>query len=271
MTGADGLVATELRGLSAWLATVSKFARATLVDLDPIGIGLYGDIRGFPPEDKLALLSSLSTRGSRLDPFLTAPSFAGLAAPETSSAIRDILTGSDRSRERQSFVLFLLIVLACGRHMEDLSSVLIDMVSDDSWGPEVQQSALAAFVNCCQDSRHRARELTGLLASIRDGTLEDPNDELLGMVLAHLYPQDLPPAEVWDYLHKGSGPSVVGNYRVFWRTLLVEKSSDDHAVELLTHLKSRIRELRPILGASPALMSFRLIFWREYYALAPMP
>ena len=43
----DGSVVTELRGLSAWLATHSARARHELIEGDPIGVGLYGDIRGF--------------------------------------------------------------------------------------------------------------------------------------------------------------------------------------------------------------------------------
>ena len=247
ITGEDGLVVTELRGLSAWLAAVSKASRSTLIDLDPIGVGLYGDIRNFSPEDKLALLSSLSIQGLRLDLSSAVPAFASLAAPETSSAIRETLTESDRSSERQSFVVFLLLVLAYGHPMEELSAILLDVVNDDSWQTEVRQSALVAFVNCRQDSRDRARKLIGLLASIRDGKLEDSNDELLGTLLAQLYPQDLPPSEVWDYLHISGDQRVVGSYRVFWRTLLIDQSSDDQVAELLTHLKGRIRELRPAL------------------------
>ena len=44
MVGEDGIVVSELRGLSAWLATLSKPARDILIDIDPVGIGQYGDI-----------------------------------------------------------------------------------------------------------------------------------------------------------------------------------------------------------------------------------
>lgn len=247
MTGEDGLVTTGLRGLSAWLASVCRASRAILINLDPIGVGLYGDIHNFSTEDKLALLSSLSIQVSRPDTSSAAPAFASLAVPETSSAIRKFLIESDRSSARQSFVAFLLLVLACSRPMEELSSILLDIIGDDSWQPGVRQSALGAFVNCCQDSNIRVRELNGFLTSIRSGELEDPNHELLGTVLAQLYPQDLPPSKVWDYLHLDGDQSVVGSYRVFWRALLKDKSSDEQAAELLDHLRGRIRELRPAL------------------------
>ena len=52
--GKDNTVVTEMRGLSAWLAAHSKDARAGLIERDPIGVGLYGDIREFSIDEKRA-------------------------------------------------------------------------------------------------------------------------------------------------------------------------------------------------------------------------
>ena len=248
MTGEDGLVVTELRGLSAWLAAICGPARATLIDLDPIGVGLYGDIRDFSLEDKHALLRSLILQVSRLNPYSAAPAFASLAVPGTASAIRKVLTESDRSTERQSFAVFLLLTLASGQPMQELSGFLLDIVRDQTWRTDVRQSALEAFVYCCQDSVGSIRELSDLLASIREARLEDPDNELLGTVLSHAYPQDIPPSEVWDYLAERGGPHFIGRYWMFWKTLLMQKSSDDQVVQLLEDLKGRIGELRPVFG-----------------------
>ena len=57
---------TEMRGLSAWLAAHCKDARADLIERDPIGVGLYGDIREFSTDEKRALLESLNREGIRL-------------------------------------------------------------------------------------------------------------------------------------------------------------------------------------------------------------
>ena len=61
MTGVDGAVVTELRGLSAWLAALSPGARRSLIDGDPIGVCLYGDIQEFTPKEKRELLISLKS------------------------------------------------------------------------------------------------------------------------------------------------------------------------------------------------------------------
>ena len=247
MTGEDGLVVTELRGLSAWLAAVCRPARQTLIHLDAIGVGLYGDIRDFSLEEKHSLLGSLMGRVSSLNPYSTAPAFAGLAVPETVSAMREVLTESDRSTERQSFAVFLLLTLKCGQPIRELSGFLLGIVRDQTWRTDVRQAALEAFVHCCQDSVDRTRELGDLLRSVHEVRLEDPENELLGSILSHAYPKDISPSEVWDYLYERGSRRFIGRYQVFWRRLLLANSSDDQIVQLLNSLSGRINELRPAL------------------------
>ena len=64
VTGGDGGVVSELRGLSAWLAVHSKASRAEIVERDPLGTILYGDVRGFSPDEKRRLLDCLERRRS---------------------------------------------------------------------------------------------------------------------------------------------------------------------------------------------------------------
>ena len=62
MSGAgDGRVVTVLRGLAAWLAAHPSEARRQLIDVDPVGVGIYGDIGEFTTDDKQRLLRSLAT------------------------------------------------------------------------------------------------------------------------------------------------------------------------------------------------------------------
>ena len=247
MTGEDGLVVTDLRGLSAWLAALCRPARQTLISLDAIGVGLYGDIGGFSLEEKHALLGSLMERVSSLSPYSAARAFAGLAVPETVPAIHGVLSGSDRGTEHQSFALFLLLILKCGQPMQELSGLLLEIVRDQTWRSDVRQAALEAFVHCCQDSVDRTRALGELLKFVHDAKLEDPDNELLGSILSHAYPQDISPSEVWDYLYEKGSPRFIGRYQVFWRRLLLENSSDFQIVELLHGLSGRMGELRPAL------------------------
>ena len=66
ITGTDGGVVTEMRGLSAWLAARCPRARMALIGRDPIGVGLYGDLHQFSHDMKCALLNALKRKGKRL-------------------------------------------------------------------------------------------------------------------------------------------------------------------------------------------------------------
>lgn len=57
ITGEDGGVVTQLRGLATWLAALCKDARRDLIERDPIGVVLYGDVHDFTTDEKRTLLS----------------------------------------------------------------------------------------------------------------------------------------------------------------------------------------------------------------------
>ena len=245
IAGEDGVVVTEFRGLSAWLAAHCRKARADLIQSDPIGVGLYGDIREFRPDEKRKLILSLNREVTRLD-YRTrfAPAFAPLASPEMESTLRDVLTESGRDRDHQLVVEFLLSVLRGGTPLPSLSQILLDIVRDDTRWPRVTPTALDAFIHNSADSPDRTSKLRRLLADIRTGRVSDPGNELLGTLLAHLYPQEVGPAEVWKYFNQKGDPYLIGRYLRFWEEGLVNRSSDDKVAELLDHLHQRLPGLR---------------------------
>ena len=236
MTGEDDTVVTEMRGLSAWLAAHSKEARTNLIERDPIGVGLYGDIGEFSLDEKRTLLGSLNREGIRLGSLWSSEAaFGALATPEIEPVLREILKDGDRSPDHQTFTDFVLRVLKGGAALPSLSGILLEIVRDDTRWPRVNTSALNAFIHNCPDSEDRTGELRGLLAEIQRGCPSDPDDELLGILLAKLYPRDLPPSEVWDFYGKGR-PNFFGSYYYFWEIDLVENSSNEQVAELLDHL-----------------------------------
>lgn len=94
MTGSsDGRAVTALRGLSAWLAAHSCEARRHLIPLDPVGVGLYGDIGRFSSEEQRRLLEALPGALMVDDAYRheTAWAFRSLASAPTVSAMRGAL------------------------------------------------------------------------------------------------------------------------------------------------------------------------------------
>ena len=249
MTGEDGTVVTEMRGLSAWLAAHSRRARSDLIERDPIGVGLYGDIHKFSREEKQALLKALRRERDRLVPvFSTAAPFAALATPDMERVLKEVLSSPSRTRDHQMLAAFVLQVLGQGAALSGLYRILLEIVRDDTWWSGINESALDAFIHL-RNIPDKTKELKVLLADIQAERVSDPSQELLGTLLTRLYPLTVTPSEVWDYLWETGDVELFGRYRRFWSTELVRKSSPDHLAELLDSLVRRLPVLGPALDA----------------------
>ncbi len=243
IAGEDGIVVTEMRGLSAWLAAHCKDARTALIERDPIGVGLYGDIHEFSTDEKHALLESLNREGIRLDSVWSmAAAFGALATPDMESVLKAILSDSNRDRDHQMFTDFVLRFLREGGPLPNLSELLLEIARDDTRRSDSNALALDAFIHNCPNSLDKTDKLKALLADIRTGSISDPDNELFGVLLIQLYPQEVPPSEVWNCLsEKGNS-----DWR-FWDTELLKRSSDEQVVELLDNLQQRLPHLQSAL------------------------
>ncbi len=240
LTGEDGMVVSDLRGLSAWLTAHCAQARRELMSRDPSGVGLYGDIQGFSLEEKRELLMALKHHISGLDNiYQAAPAFSELATPDMEPALREILKGSNPAKEYQEFVDFVLCVLGYGDQLPGLSDVLYEIVCDENRLPWVNRSALIAFIHICPES-DRTGKLELLLDEIETGNAPDSENEMLGKVLSQLYPERLPASSIWDYLRVSTRHIGGGMYDTFWQHDLLERSSDDQVAELLDSLVERL-------------------------------
>ncbi|MDE0206238.1 MAG: hypothetical protein OXP66_09460, partial [Candidatus Tectomicrobia bacterium] len=258
IAGMDGGVVTEMRGLSAWLAAHCREARVELIERDPIGVGLYGDIRGFSQAEKYTLLPSLQRERSRIEPWLDplgdarvdtfrgrVAAFGTLATPDMEPAFRNVLEDTNRDRDQQLFTDFVVGVLGQGEPMPGLAGIMLDIVRDETRLPRVNGSALEAFMHNCTDNGHRTEQLRKLLNDIEANELPDPEGRLLGMLIRALYPDEMTPAEVWSHFSKQMNAEPIG--RLSWLWDIVDESSDREVAELLDVLHQRLAELRPVL------------------------
>lgn len=259
ITGTDGGVVTELRGLSAWLAAHCQEARTYLIERDPIGVGLYGDIRGFSLDEKRKLLASLEREGAWLDPWSDprndslvasfrerASAFVAFVTTDMESVFREIMEDSNRDPNHQVFADFALRVLEQGAPMRCLSETLLDIVRDDTRWPRIKESALRAFIRHCPDSQDKVSKLKALLADIQTGRVSDFDDNrLLGILLTELYPDDVTPSEIWSHFAEQEALEPIG--KLWWLWDIVDASSDEQVPALLDNLSQRFSELRPDL------------------------
>ncbi len=249
MTGYDGRVVSELRGLSAWLAAFSGPARNDLIVRDPTGVGLYGDIRRFRASEKMGLLQALADEGTRLGGGdRLARAFSSLSVPDLEEQFKQLLENPGESSDRITFVLFVLRVLSHGTPLPTLKEPLFELVRNDSLPSAVRAAALRAFIQNCVDHEERSARLKALLKDLQSNVVPDHDDEILGVLLFELYPDELHPDRILDHLREPRLSNFFGMYSLFWSRGLVSQSNSDQVASLLDSLSERLPQLSTLLN-----------------------
>lgn len=257
----DGRVVTSLRGLSAWFAAHSSEALDRLVDADPVGIGLYGDISRLNGDQKQRLLRALADFAAE-DSLLrhqwrdnpdagyrdsTAWAFRSIVDAETVEVVADLLRGqaNDSASDRIAGFLLRMLVEVEGSNFEaakPLAGLALAIAREPTWSAQTRRGALSAFVHLEMDSDARNDALEALLTDIADRRLTDPEDDLAGLALSKLYPHRVSPAAVWSYLEIRTREHYYGAFDSFWNRAIVDQSSAHDAADALDALWARLLE-----------------------------
>lgn len=262
LTEKEGSVVTELRGLSAWLAAQCPEAGAVLVERDPVGVGLYGDVRGLLPDQRRELLASLEREGSRLESWSsvdrksrpihfqkTSEAFGALARRDMESQLKRILKGNKRDSEHQVFTDFVLCFLRQGDPLASLSKILLEIVCDGTRWPRVRESALRAFLHNCPDNQKKNDALRKLLNDIQTQSMSDADGTLPRILVAELYPDGMTTSELWSYLSERKSLNL--SKGPWWLTIIINKSSDEQVAQHLDNLQKWFPYLRTELKLHP--------------------
>ena len=223
MQGEDGGIVPELRGLHAWLAaTASGELRRSLIERDPLGVVINGDVRQFNREEKVQVLQALRDEATRYtyfrnQPWLSHP-FGALATTDMESNFKALLQSPDRSPPHLALLNCVLDALAHGQPMHTLAPALEQVVRDKTYWAGLRTSALRTLI-AYEEGKTEKTTLTQLLTDVHGNRVEDLEDELLGTLLSALYPSDLSPVEIWRYFRDPKVDSFIGAYRDFWRGL----------------------------------------------------
>lgn len=245
MSAGDGGIVADLRGLHAWLAVHCLSARAHLIERDPLGVVLYGDIRDFGVADKRRLLAALGREAGRYPWFRSqdwsAPPFGALASRDMREDFVTLLAESARDEAHESLVDCVLEAIAHGDSLPELGDALLAVARDVShWGVN-RKSAVAAYTHVAGDV---PGPLLELLEDIRAGRVADGDDEITGLLLRHLYPQHLSASRVIDFLHPAKSPNLIGSYLWFWEHQLIERTDGQGFPALLDSVAADPAKLR---------------------------
>ena len=248
MTGEDGVVVTELHGLSAWLAAFDRSSRPALIRTDPVRLVLYGDVQGFRSDEKESLLRAFAERADKNRVWSWPPvALASLIDSHTLQLLDGYLRDEDRGNGRQVVVGLLLRGLAQASSVQLSSSGLEQAVRDVTWQPWVRELALRALLHHSGSGEDGVSTMRALLDDIRDGGIEDRDGELAGTLRSALYPDHIGPDEIWDYLLPRN-PSIVGTYILFWFTRFLQKTPGNDVIALIQALLAKGKDFRQQLS-----------------------
>ena len=253
MTGYDGIVVSELRGLSAWLAAHGTSIRTAIIERDALGTALYGDTREFRRQEKLLILENLQREAEKNPGFVVwvqqDSRLGDIATPDMVEEFEVLLANPRRDDGQQSFVLILARLLLHAAPSSGFARLMEQVVRDGRWKEGVRYAALRAFARHGATSTRGAISLRALLEDIDSGGVSDADHELRGVVLAELYPAHM---SVWDVLAHLKPPTpLFGQYRAFWTRHAPERSSAKQISAFLDAVAERFDDLRSVFAGSP--------------------
>ena len=246
MTGYDGGIVSELRGLCAWLAARSQSGRAELIERDPLGVVLYGDVRTFSVGDKQRILGGIAREAKR-NPWIIGSihldsRLGDFVTPDVEDLVRSVLTNPERDHAKQSLASIVIEMLGHSAAFLGLSDILLELIRDDSRWPRMRSGALRALIRQHQGDEEALEKLKILLVDIHEGRVVDSDEDLLSELLHALYPAVMSVHEVVQYLKPPSRANYFGAYKDFWMNRVARDSSRAELAEFLTELSALDRQ-----------------------------
>lgn len=224
LTGYDGGILAELRGIYAWLACLCEEEAATLIRRDPLGLVLYGDASKLSTCGKRMLIDDLrdlaiENPGFRVENWSAEP-FGALASPDMVPVFKKILCNQN---EPSLLLGCILDAIEHGHPLPELSNDLIQLVRDNARLQGTRVAALDAYLHIYPNDMETVRML---LDDIHEGRVHDEHRWLRGKLLYTLYPKTVGPHEIGRYLVQAAEDHI-NEYTMFVTRELVHRTSPE--------------------------------------------
>ena len=246
--GFDGRVVSEFSGVTAWLAALCKTSRMEIMDRDPLGTLMNGDVKEFSPDEKHALINCVAGRPWRRDDYyrLIANGDArlgDLATPDMDSVFRGYLQDPVDNDVGLRATLLVVRSLQWGAAVSGLASDLLQVVRNDQWHRIIRFHALGALCTQSAGDDQAAWDSIVLLEDLANGDVHDEDDELLGLLLDSLYPSVLCATDIVRFIKAPKAPNLYGTYKSFWNGLSSREMTTQQLGDLLDALRVAVLEL----------------------------
>ena len=253
ITGFDGEVLPGFRNFLSWLGVHNRRSRKRIIRLNPSGLIYVGDRETYSADEKREIVLNLRREWTD-NPYCSRSmgrvgGFGRIVSPELEETFREILSDPERTHEQQCYVLLLTQMLTDGDPLPALSDLLLDTIRDGSWYPNVRCGALGVLAGYSERGCLESGALETVLREIDDGSISDPDDELLGIALKSLYPRVLPMAEVRKHLRVPKLKATMGEYSNFWTEHVRRESTPEQLAELLDGIAENLDECRNFMSS----------------------
>lgn len=249
LTGFDQKPIAGLQGLYAWLAChLENTNQVRLINADPMSVILYGDANSLHAGAQKALFHACQKeahnnptafrllRGNLAPKIVLAP----LWCEALQNDILETLQSKDTTAGHIAFVEGLLDALQKATTLPvPRVTQLGYLVTQTTLTSDGRTTALQVWL------KHVSAEAAkDMLNGLHNGTSEDPNGDLVGTLLCHLYPTSLTTQEVAVYLDPNRLHGLrFGMYLYFWHTVFTEAVSDQDLSDFLDILVKRFTPL----------------------------
>jgi hypothetical protein len=224
---------SHLRGLCAWLATYSMKCRHIFIQTDPMALLAYGVPSIMSERERQMLvdgLDSCSFQTLAAIPKSILSLFADKLVIDTSLTV---LKKSLYDELNQHRLCCILLFLECAPPRPELKEKLLTIVSDARYLFRIRYQALSTLISYKENSE----VLISLLLAIKEHQVQDPDNELMSILLKHLYPNYMEASQLICYLRLPKAiEKIWGDYQRFWQQDVPDLTLDDQLVPTMQAL-----------------------------------
>ena len=238
--GFSGYPTSEMKGIFAWLATLSNKFAPELISKDPFAVLTYGDPSQLAPQNKLILLEALDKLSIEEPWFYNhrkkSEALGVLSRESTKTKLVDLLTDKTSSLNLK---LLIINIIEFGDWYDDYLSVLLNIIKDSNSAYVLRYDSFYTLVTKCSTACEQ-------IVDIYNSSLKTDKSSLVlrSKILIELYQQHFTVDNVIELLkdyNENSESRVIGELWNFGKALPARELPEifERSTALLKQLDSQ--------------------------------